>query len=253
MKKFTNMLLLAFTLFLFLGPTTANALIISDTYWGADPTHGADRDVVGDAPLFDISRMEVSFKADGMYVDIYTRYLDNIGACYTQLGDLFISTDGWDPAGSGPHYVEDNADNSDAEDWEYVLVLSDRDGGSQFGDAFLYALGHNPVLSGAPSGYAYRKGQEVRYEAGSSEVRAATGSWSINNLGGSDDDDFLSFFVDFAGFDGISEFGFHWTMSCANDVIEGGAAPVPEPATMLLFGTGLIGLSVTGRKKFRRS
>ena len=36
------------------------------------------------------------------------------------------------------------------------------------------------------------------------------------------------------------------------NTIDGGPSPVPEPATYLLIGTGLVGLTVIGQKRFKK-
>lgn len=57
--------------------------------------------------------------------------------------------------------------------------------------------------------------------------------------------------VDIAFLDG-KDFTAHFTMGCGNDNLMGQTAPVPEPATLLLLGSGLIGL-FGFRKKFKKS
>jgi hypothetical protein len=228
-------LLLALMLFI---PSKAEAIRIFDNYYGADD-HGYG-DVIGDPDRFGIDWMDVSITGSQMDVVIKTAYpgYDTIGAG-TEYGDFFISIDGWNPYGSDP-YVDDNSTNG--ETWEYAFDV-------QTGGLYDIATDQSRILLSndvmPSSGYIYRNGQEVAIDTITPGLTPLS-----NTRAGSYDGSYLSFIIDVSGLNwNLADLGFHWAgATCANDVIEGGV-PVPEPASMILLGTGLIVLAGFGRKK----
>ena len=249
-----KILLLSF-LAVFLMTGSGFAYTIDDDYIGAAPNSnaywGADR--IGDANHFEIYGMDVSF-SDVWTIDIYSSFFDgSVGTLGTQLGDLFISTDGWSPNtattgthGTLPETSYDSASNG-GEDWEIAVVLDDHSGGTTSGSADIYFVNQDNIdLSDTVfNQYTYRTDQEVWYLP-DNETPLGAATWSYGDemltITISDPDVILAYW------DMYSEIGFHYGMTCANDVIEG-SAPVPEPSTMLLFGTGFLGLAMIGRKK----
>ena len=91
----------------------------------------------------------------------------------------------------------------------------------------------------------YRQDQAVSYIPVNNQPVLGIGEWTLDpdgtltftltDLNGNTLDDY--------GLGLYSDLGLHWTMSCANDIIEGQVNAVPEPATMVLFGLGLSGLA----------
>ena len=247
MKK-PFVVIVMFFLFMVICPR-AHAFYISDNYIGSND-HGYG-DVIGD-PIFDISGMDVTYTNGFMDVTIYTPFqpLGSGSPTYGETyGDLFISTNGWHPDGlAASGYLTDNYSNG--EHWEFVFDTS---------AGLLYSLpdyDSNTIvdyitLAKSGSGLIVRDGQEVLYKAGGTDVTNGS-TVDLSNAGTS-----ISYSIALASLGDIDGgvIGLKWGATCANDDIEGGVPhdSVPEPATMLLLGTSLVGLIGFGRKKFRKS
>lgn len=224
-------------LFLCSGTVWADSFVLTDNYIGPGATNSGyvNSDVIGNLNDFDILGLNATISSDLLKVDIYSTYFDNsIGRYDTELGDLFISVDGYSGEGEG---------------WEFAAVLDNYHPqiieGKASGSVSLYDTTDGVIVLSnvSHSNYIYRAGQEVQFTPHANANAIATGAWGI-------DDNWLSIYI--AGEDilpVVTEVGFHYAMTCGNDVIEGGVAPVPEPATMLLLGTGLIGLAGISRRK----
>ena len=224
---------------------------IGDDYWGATPVNISNQDVIGADEHFNITGMDVTLTNSNFNAKIYSNYFDSAsyGIYGTQIGDLFVSTDGWTPSGSAP-YEYDNYYNG--ESWEIAIVLSGKPkkfSDNYTDDAFIYEVkdsengGGSIVLTPQPSPSswgAYRKDQELWYLPGQEQEALYTGTWTLH-------EGYLeiAFTFDPQINDLPDVTGYHWTYSCANDVIEGS---VPVPPSLLLLGTGLVGMVGFRRK-----
>jgi hypothetical protein len=237
----------------FSGQAGATTINIADSYIGGDNTwnwsNGVNDAISSPIDEFNINSMDVTFNSNNRLsqVAINSTYIPYVGASGTHFGDLFIKTGKYiTPTDS----TKDNFTNA-ANIWNYELVLGLN------GDLILYNIistvenaryFNTSDTYFSNTNYIYRKNQlvDLSQEGLNSENLGNMGSWTTS-------DNQLIFNINDNNYLTGSDFGFHWDMSCANDVIEGGvSAPVPEPGTMMLFGIGMLGLAVYGKRRMNK-
>jgi hypothetical protein len=241
-------------------PAHAESVLL-DTYWGGDPTGTGDADRIG-STRFEVSKLTVAADGQQLTVRVYTNFVNGSAGDYlgAQLGDLFLSTDGWTANGTGPEYKNDEIGASGHATYEYAVTLDDytwdynnSNSGTNInnagGTATLFSTSGGGNIQATDTFFTngYRQGQEARFSPSGGNPALATGTWGV---GQNSDGWYLQYVISSGTLSNAfynNQLGVHWAMTCGNDTIAG-LVPVPEPATLALVAAGLLVVGVRRRR-----
>ncbi len=166
------------------------------------------------------------------------------------IGDIFIDTDG-NIGGNTTQTTNGQTKIGDTFGYEYVIDLS-------FDDYSYDVYKLNPDSTTVTVYYSQNSNSNPwKYVSGGTKITDGIFSYhtglSDTDVGGLLGDSHYAITGFDLGFISGMDFTSHLTIGCGNDNLMGsGTAPVPEPATIILMGTGLLGMAGIGKKKLKK-